>query len=119
MNTVLEHIKQTPNKIDFNDIITAICHYYHYQPTRFTNGNVDNMIINQAGTNEGSCKIFAFAQLYQLSKDETLACFGAFYRHDVLEHPQENNHQNIRQFMLSGWNGITFDRSPLTLKTTI
>lgn len=114
-----EHIKQTPNKIDFNDIITAICHYYHYQPTRFTNGNVDNMIINQAGTNEGSCKIFAFAQLHQLSKDETLACFGAFYRHDVLEHPQENNHQNIRQFMLSGWNGITFDRSPLTLKTTI
>lgn len=119
MNTILEKIKHTPTDIDFNDIIAVINNHYHYQPTSFTNGIANNTIISQAGTNEGSCKIFAFAYLHQLSQTETLACFGNFYRHDVLEHPQNTDHQNIRQFILSGWEGITFDHFPLTLRTAI
>ncbi|CEO41227.1 type III effector [Photobacterium kishitanii] len=119
MNTIIEQIKQTPASVDFNDVIATISKHYHYQPVRFTNGLANNMIINQAGTNEGSCKIFAFAYLHQLSQTETLACFGAFYRKDVLQHPQHTDHQNIRQFMLSSWEGITFDHFPLTLKTAI
>lgn len=118
MKALLEQIKQAPNSIDFHHVIITITTYYHYQPTRFTNGVDDTNIINLAGTNEGSCKVFAFAHLHQLSKNETLACFGAFYRHDVLKHPQNNDHQNIRQFMTSGSAGIHFDYFPLTVKTT-
>ncbi len=117
MNAIIQKIKHTPNCINFHDIITIINNHYHYQPTRFTNGINDNTIINLAGTNEGSCKIFAFASLHQLSQTDTLACFGTFYRDDVLKHPQNNDHQNIRQFMTSGATGIHFDHFPLSLKT--
>ncbi|MCD9521868.1 type III effector [Photobacterium carnosum] len=116
MDTMIKQIKHTPNNIKFNDIITIINNCYHYQPTRFTNGIAHNTIINLAGTNEGSCKIFAFSQLHQLSKMETLACFGTFYRNDVLQHPQNNDHQNIHQFIKSGLIGIHFDHFPLTRK---
>ena len=59
----------------------------------------------QQGENSGSCKIFAFAQLHHLDEASTLACFGAYYRDDVLKHPQGSDHQNIRQFINTGWQG--------------
>ncbi|WP_083761723.1 HopJ type III effector protein [Psychromonas ingrahamii] len=42
-----------------------------------------------------------------------LACFGHYYREDVLKHPQAKDHQNIRQFMISGWQGIDFSSQAL------
>ncbi|MGH8558319.1 MAG: HopJ type III effector protein [Methylococcales bacterium] len=39
---------------------------------------------NDAGTNEGSCKIFFFALLHGLEKDKTLKLFGDYYRIDIL-----------------------------------
>lgn len=119
MNIIIEKIKNMPNDINFQDIITIINKHYYYQPTQFINGTTDNTILNIAGTNEGSCKIFAFSQLHQLSKSETLACFGTFYRNDVLQYPQNNDHQNIRQFMISGLAGIQFNHFPLTIKTEV
>ncbi|MEC6830948.1 HopJ type III effector protein [Photobacterium toruni] len=116
METLIERIKNTKNNVKFQDIITAINNNYHYQPTQFINGPTNNAVINLEGTNEGSCKIFAFAHLHQLSKSETLACFGTFYRDDVIKHPHNNDHQNIRQFMISGPAHIHFERFPLTLK---
>jgi hypothetical protein len=65
-------------------------------------------VVNESGTNEGSCKIFAFAQLNDLSVEQTLACFGKYYREDVLENPEGNDHGNIRNFMISGWEGVKF-----------
>ena len=68
---------------------------------------------NAAGQNEGSCKILAFARLHQLTPEQTLHCFGGYYRKEVLGDPAGNSHQNIRQFMKTGWAGITFDYAPL------
>ena len=68
---------------------------YTYAPTAFANGS----LVNQAGENEGSCKLFAFAKINNLDEEKTLACFGAYYREDVLQNPSSDNHQNIRNFI--------------------
>ncbi|WP_140485610.1 HopJ type III effector protein [Flavobacterium sp. GSA192] len=108
----LEKVKQTPETITFPETIAVIEENYLFTPTAFQNGNTHNA----AGTNSGSCKLFAFAQLQNLSKDETLACFGAFYRDEVLGDPEGTNHQNIRNFMIHGWDGIQFEGTALELK---
>jgi hypothetical protein len=54
--------------------------------------------------------------LQNLSKDETLACFGAFYFEEVLGDPNGTNHQNIRNFINLGWDGIQFEGNALELK---
>jgi hypothetical protein len=101
--------------IDFNETITIIEQYYDYLPTEFTNGIIQPLI-NAAGQNEGSCKIFAFAKLQQLTQVQTLALFGDYYRRDVLGNPQGNDHMNIRQFMRDGWEGIVFHGEALHSK---
>lgn len=105
----LQRLRETPDQIEFTDTIAAIEAHYEYAPTAFRNGEVQNA----AGQNGGSCKIFAFARLQQLSPDETLACFGRYYREDVLKHPQATDHQNIRNFMRTGWGGVVFEGEAL------
>ena len=105
---LISHIKNHPGAVEFQDVIATIDSHYEYTPTRFSNGQGDDMVINEAGKNEGSCKIFAFALLSGLSETETLACFGQYYREDVLNHPQGDDHANIRNFMKFGWDGIDF-----------
>ncbi len=105
-------IKTDPQSIEFNNVIETISQHYHYAPTRFTNGEV----VNENGTNEGSCKIFSFAQLNNLNEQETLTCFGKYYREDVLAHPERTDHTNIRTFMQSGWEGIRFETQVLLEK---
>ena len=61
-------------------------------------------------------KLFSFAKLQNLSKEETLACFGAFYFEEVLGDPNGTNHQNIRNFINLGWDGIKFEGNALELK---
>jgi len=109
-------IKTHKNDIEFDAVINAIEEQYLYTPSRFTNGGNGHILINEAGTNEGSCKIFSFAMLNGLNKEETLACFGKYYRDDVLQNPQNEDHQNIRNFMISGWDGINFDNQALERK---
>lgn len=109
---LITHVRQNPESIEFGDVIATITEFYDYTPTRFTNGE----IINEAGTNEGSCKIFSFAQLNALSEMETLALFGKYYRDDVLGNPDGEDHANIRNFILDGWLGIRFDQAALSLK---
>lgn len=102
--------------VSFDETIRIINTYYHYQPTEFSNGLAPNKIVNKAGSNEGSCRIFAFAKLHGLNPEQTLNLFGDFYRQDVLNHPSDDNHQNIRQFMRTGWEGIEFKGVALTPK---
>ena len=116
MNKLKELLNSTPEIIEFDNVMQVIADYYNYTPTRFTNGEGSNKTTNEAGCNEGSCKIFFFAQLNHLNEKQTLACFGQYYRNDVLAHPESNNHANIRNFIKSGWNGIHFDDTALTEK---
>jgi len=59
--------------------------------------------------------VFAFGQIHQLTKLQTLTLFGEHYR-DVVATPQGDDHQNIRQFMQHGWDGVLFSQLALTLK---
>ena len=108
LQTLLQRIEQSPEGISFDEVIAIIGEHYDYTPTGFHNGIGDDALWNEAGTNAGSCRIFAFAQLHQLDEDSTLACFGHFYRDEVLKFPERTDHGNIRRFMRDGWNGIRF-----------
>ena len=113
LSTFINKIKAN-EFVSFDVTIAIINEFYMYTPTTFTNGLGENSITNIAGTNEGSCKIFAFAQLNQLDKAQTLNLFGDFYRKDILNDPSGSGHQNIRNFMQYGWAGIQFSE-PNTL----
>jgi len=100
--------------VSFDETIAVITENYHYQATEFSNGLNEYTLTNKAGTNEGSCKIFAFAQIHRLDQQQTLNLFGDYYRLDVLNAPQGTGHQNIRNFMKYGWEGICFKGVALT-----
>ena len=108
----LKKLNDAPESIAFTDTMAVIEASYDFTPAAFTNGDLRN----EAGQNSGSCKLFAFALLNKLNEQQTLACFGAYYRDDVLKHPDGSDHQNIRNFMKTGWAGVKFDSMPLTAK---
>ena len=110
---LFEQLEKSPGAIQFSGVIAFIDAHYDFTPTKFTNGNA----VNEAGQNNGSCKVFSFAKMNDLSKDETLALFGDFYRTDVLGNPEGNDHQNIRNFMAFGWAGISFENDALRRKS--
>ena len=98
--------------VSFGETMAIISENYDYQPTDFRNG----LIENAAGQHEGSCKIFAFAKLHELTEAQTLSLFGDYYRVDVLQNLDAVDHQNIRQFMQQGWAGIAFENEALKVK---
>lgn len=106
-------LQSDASKIAFTDTLDVIEANYDFSPTAFRNGET----MNQAGNNSGSCKVFAFAILEGLSKEETLACFGTYYRRDVLANPEGDDHQNIRNFIKTGFEGIEFEGVALTRKS--
>lgn len=101
------------DKVTFQESTAAVAEHYHYTPTRFSNGGV----VNEAGANEGSCKLFYFARLHGLTPEQTLGLFGDYYWQDVLGHPEASNHANIRAFMRAGWAGIAYDSAALQAKS--
>jgi len=109
----LQKLKESPESIDFDDTMSIIDSLYVFSQTSFRNDD----LVNYVGQNSGSCKIFSFARLHNLTPEQTLACFGSYYRDDVLSHPENSDHQNIRNFMKTGWSGINFDSEPLKAKT--
>lgn len=109
LEAFLQILKENPETIEFDQTMAVIDETYSFTPTAFRNGD----LANEAGQNSGSCKIYAFGQLQNLSKQQTLACFGHYYREDVLQNPDGTDHQNIRNFMKTGWAGIEFDGVPL------
>ncbi len=106
LKTFLDRVKAGHN-IDFHETMAVIAEHYHYRPTEFSNGLAEPLT-NPAGQNEGSCKIFAFAGLHDLTREQTLQLFGDYYRVDVLNHPEGSDHKNIRHFIRDGWEGIVF-----------
>lgn len=112
LDAFLKKLNDQPESITFAETMAVIDASYEFAPAAFTNGEARN----EAGQNSGSCKLLAFALLNKLTKEQTLACFGAYYRDDVLKNPDGSGHQNIRNFMKTGWAGVAFDRMPLQAK---
>ena len=102
------HLNANPEKIQFSDTMAAIDTNYGFTPSKLT---------NDANQNNDSCKLLAFAKLHQLDADHTLHCFGDFYRKDVLGHPNNTDHQNIRNLIENGLDGVQFESFPLIAKT--
>lgn len=100
----LQQLMLSPESINFSESIAVVEANYDFTPTAFRNGEMQN----SAGENSGSCKIFSFALLHRLSPEQTLQCFGNFYREDVLKNPEGTDHQNIRNFIRNGWSGVQF-----------
>ncbi|MFZ5502922.1 MAG: HopJ type III effector protein [Pseudomonadota bacterium] len=113
METFLKKLKTAPENATFEAAMAVIDAHYDFTPTAFRNGGSRN----EAGQNNGSCKIFSFARLHALTAEQTLHCFGDYYRDDVLKHPQGSDHQNIRNFIKTGWDGIAFEGNALTVKS--
>jgi hypothetical protein len=110
--TLLEQLNTSPESVTFQQVMAVIESQYSYTPQTFTNGE----LINNAGENAGSCKIFSFAKLNNLTEEQTLHCFGDYYRVDVLQHPAGDDHQNIRNFIKTGWAGVNFTNKALEVK---
>lgn len=106
LETLLQSLKA--NSTTFKQVIELIEAQYQHQPTAFKNGEA----YNEATQNQGSAKVFAFAQINNLSAGDTLYLFAEHYQ-AVLAHPDATDHQNIRQFMLHGWPGIVFEGTAL------
>ena len=98
----------------FETTLTFIEQHYTYTASAFSNGSV----LNSVNENQGSCKVFALAQLLQLSQLQTLKCFGQHYR-DVLATPEVNNHHNLRRVLKEGSGNITFETFPLLNKVSL
>ncbi len=101
-------LKSNPISINFAETMQVIDENYNFSPTTFTNGTIKN----EAGTNSGSCKLFAYAKLQKLTKEETLFCFGEHYQ-SVLDDVNGDSHQNIRNFMKTGFDGLSFNGTAL------
>lgn len=105
-------LKDKPNHVAFSETIEVIEANYDFTPTSFVNGDLENDV----GENSGSCKVFAFAKAQSLTKEETLACFGAFYFDEVLNDPSGSGHQNIRNFMQYGFDRLSINGTALAEK---
>ena len=112
LSNFLERLRKDPEELSFADTMEVIESNYSFGPVKFLNGG----LMNAAGQNSGSCKLFSFARLLNLTKEETLFCFGEYYRKDVLGNTDGEDHANIRQFMRTGWEGISFEREALALR---
>jgi hypothetical protein len=106
------------NTVIFSDTLALVEKWYNLHPTSFKNGLDTKTVENAKGSNEGSLKVFALGRLNGFTPDQVLACFGEHYR-DVLNTPNGDDHQNIRQFMRHGWAGVRFENAPLTLKAAL
>lgn len=115
--TIVNDLNQFRAKIQqdshlFSDTLAFIAQHYQYQPTAFSNGDVQNA----AGENEGSCKLLGLAVLEGFSTQEALLAFGEHYR-AVLAKPEAEDHRNIRTLMRQGLEAVHFVQPPLAPKS--
>jgi|TARA_B110000977_G_C11068777_1_gene488809 hypothetical protein len=109
LTQLLDLLNDPLGRVEFHDSIALIDLLYEFTPTSFRNGNT----VNSSEHNHGSCKILTFGQLQGFTEQQTLLCFGEVYQ-DVVLSPNGDDHQNIREFMLTGWSGVVFDGLALT-----
>lgn len=98
-------------KLTFKEIIAFIDENFEYKASSFKNG----MLMNAENENQGSAKILYFAKLNNVSVEDTLKLFAEHYQ-AVLDDKEGLSHQNIRNFMQNGWEGVVFEKEILQLK---
>lgn len=98
------NVEMDADTLMMEDVIALIDTHYNNQLLEFRNGDMNNA----ADENEGSAKVLSYAALSQLDKDTTLKLWGQYYR-EVLKDPDGDSHQNIRNFMKTGWEGVPFE----------
>ncbi|MBC7653532.1 MAG: HopJ type III effector protein [Oligoflexus sp.] len=109
IQTLIQNLKDS--KTQFSEVISFIDENYNHTATAFKNGDANN----ESNQNQGSAKVFSFAKMNGLTKENTLSLFAEHYQ-SVLETPNDTDHQNIRQFIVNGWDGIKFDGEALAEK---
>ncbi|WP_419812866.1 HopJ type III effector protein [Bacterioplanoides sp.] len=95
----------------FASTLAFIETWFDFTPSAFQNGSVANAV----DQNQGSCKVFALAQLLELTQGQALRCFGEHHR-DVVATPDVDNHHNLRHLLKEGLADITFEQFPLQQK---
>ncbi|WBX71382.1 HopJ type III effector protein [Tenacibaculum retecalamus] len=105
-------LRNTPKDINFSETMSVVEENYVFTPSAFKNGDLQN----SSTENLGSCKVFSFALKQELTKEETLICFAQYYFNDVLGSPNGSDHQNIRNFMNTGFEGLIFENETLIEK---
>jgi len=98
------NVEMSADDLTFEQVMEMIDAHYESGLIEFKNGD----IVNKPGENEGSAKLLSYAALSGMDKDTTLKLWGQHYR-DVLKDPEGNSHQNIRNFMKYGWEGVPFE----------
>lgn len=98
-------------EIVFKDVLAFIDSSYECKTSAFKNGLQNNA----ENENQGSARVLYFAKINNLSKEDTLELFAEHYN-SVLANPDGNDHQNIRQFQINGWNTVSFEQEVLTAK---
>ena len=112
MNTS-EYLEQLRSgvKMDFSDFTNLIDQEYEFLNVAFTNSG----LVNSKEENQGTAKVFCFGLIHSLSESDTLRCFGEHYQ-SVIEDSNGTSHQNIRNFMKTGFDGLAFESEVLSSK---
>ncbi|KAG7350655.1 HopJ type III effector domain containing protein [Nitzschia inconspicua] len=98
------NVEMNSDDLKFEDVMNLIDTHYEVGLIEFRNGDM----INKQGENEGSGKLLSYAALSKFDKETTLKLWGQYYR-EVLADPDGDSHQNIRNFMKYGWDGVPFE----------
>lgn len=94
----------------FSDVLAYIEARYQHTPTAFQNGAQ----YNAATENQGSAK-FSLCQVTRFRPSTNFKFICRTLR-ICISYPRGTDHQNIRQFMQNGWDGVKFEGQALTEK---
>lgn len=108
------NVEMEADSLKFEDVIELIDTHYEPGLLEFKNGD----ILNKQGENEGSAKLLSYAALSGMDKETTLKLWGQHYR-DVKAKPDGDDHQNIRNFMKTGWEGVPFENGIALTKKAV
>jgi len=108
------NLEMSGDDVTFEEVTELIDEHYESALCEFQNGDV----LNKPGENQGSANVLSYAALSNLDDESTVKLWGQYYR-DVKADPSGTDHSNIRAFMKTGWDGVTFENGiSLTRKNT-
>jgi len=111
---------------NFDRFIALIDSIFETHPVEFHNGIINHgetattsasytTLINEAGSNLWSLKVFAFAIMMGYTASQALSLFGEHYN-DVIEDPNSGRHLNIEQVYKHWLWGVQIQGMPFRIK---